>query len=65
MNKQNSHQKPSRRNQVNAQQCNKETRTESFPGHVGRSMRVHELVTNDKPSLQTRKEAAGHITGPQ
>jgi hypothetical protein len=65
MKKKNSHQQPIRRNPVKTQQCNKETRTKSFPGHVGRPMNAHELVTNNNPSLQGWKEATGHSTSHQ
>ena len=47
MNKQNSHAKPNRRNQVNRQLRIQETRTEIFSSHVGQATDVHEQVTND------------------
>lgn len=62
MKKQNSHQQPLRRNLVNTQRCDRETYTKFFPGHVGRAMNAHELVTNNNPSLQEGKEATGHST---
>jgi hypothetical protein len=65
MDKHISHQQPLRRNPVNTQRCNKETRTEYFSSHVGRTINAHELVTNNNPSLQEGKEATGHSTGHQ
>ena len=65
MKEQNSHQQPLWRNLVNTQRCAREARTKFFPGHVGRAMNAHELVSNDKPSIQLGKEAAGHTTGQQ
>ena len=65
MDKQISHQQPLRRNLVNTQRRDKETRTKFFPGHVGRAINAHELVTNNNPSIQEGKEAPGHSTGHQ
>jgi hypothetical protein len=66
MKKQNSHHERSRRNQSeHPKMRHRETRTEFFPGHVGRAMNAHELVTNDNPSIQEGKEATGHSTGHQ
>jgi hypothetical protein len=65
MKKNNSHPKPSRRNLVNTQRCDRETRIKFFPGHVGQAMNAHELVTNNNPSIQEGKEASGHTTGHQ
>ena len=63
--KKNSHQQPIRRNLVNTQRSDKETRTEFFTGHVGRATNAHEEVTNNNPSIQEGKEAPGHSTGQQ
>ncbi|MCU1512470.1 MAG: hypothetical protein JWO34_2310 [Arthrobacter sp.] len=32
----------------------------TVPGHVAQAKVAHEQVTQDKPSTQGRKEAAGH-----
>ncbi|MDQ0618261.1 hypothetical protein [Arthrobacter globiformis] len=63
MKKNNSHPKPSRRNLVNTQRCDRETRIKFFPGHVAQATDVHEQVTKDAPSIQEGKEASGHTTG--
>ena len=65
MDRQNSHRKLSRRDQVNTKGCTKEIRTKLLPGHVARAMNPHELVMNSNPSIQEGKEAAGHTTGHQ
>jgi hypothetical protein len=65
MKKQNSHPKQSRRSQVNNQRLSKETRTKFSSRHVGRTLNVHELVTNNNPSIQAGKEAPGHSIGHQ
>ena len=62
MDKQISHLQPLRRTPVNTQRRTKETRTEYLPGHVGRAMNAHELVTNNNPSIQEGKETPGHST---
>ena len=63
--KKNSHQQPLRRTQVNTQRCDKEARTEYFTGLVGRTINVHELVTNNNLAIQESKEATGHSSGHQ
>ena len=50
---------------MNTQRGTKETRTKYFTGHVGRTMKVHELVTNNNPSIQEGKEATGHSSRQQ
>lgn len=50
---------------MNNQRCAKEARTKFLPGHVGRTMNAHELVSNNNPSIQEGKEAPGHTTGQQ
>jgi hypothetical protein len=63
--KQISHHQPLRRNQVNTQRRDKETRSKFFSSHVRRTKNAHELVTNNNPSIQERKEATGQSTGHQ
>jgi hypothetical protein len=60
MDKQINHLQPPRRNLVNTERCSKEPRTEFVARHVGRARNVHELVTNNNPSIQEGKEATGH-----
>ena len=47
------------------QRPRREPRTGYCPGHVGRSMNAHELVSNNNPSTQEGKEATGHSSGQQ
>ena len=60
MKKKNNHQQLLRRNLMNTQRSQKETRTKFFSGHDGSAINVHELVANNNPSLQEWKEAARH-----
>lgn len=54
-----------RRSPVNYLRPRKEPRTEFVSLHDGRALNVHELVTNNNPSIQEDKEAASHSTGYQ
>jgi hypothetical protein len=58
-NKQNSHSKPNRRNQVNRLQHIQEARTEYSSRHVAQATDVHEQVTKYVRSIVVGKEATG------
>jgi hypothetical protein len=65
MKKQQSQLELKRRNLLTTQQPRKETRTETFSGHVAPANYVHEQVTSTKTTDHGTQEPAGHTTGHQ